>query len=53
MIAFLQQTNFSPLHQAMKVMMEQTGRTYAGLIDELIRLAIERREEEASLRVNA
>ena len=34
-------------------MMEQTGRTYAGLIDELIRLAIERREEEASLRVNA
>lgn len=33
-------------------MMEKTGRTYSGLIDELIHLAIQRREEEAGLRVN-
>ncbi|MDX9731133.1 MAG: isoprenoid biosynthesis glyoxalase ElbB [Bdellovibrionales bacterium] len=32
-------------------MMEATGRTYSGLIDELIRLALERREEEAGLKV--
>jgi D-alanine-D-alanine ligase len=33
-------------------MMEKTGRTYSGLIDELIKIAVARREEEASLRVN-
>jgi D-alanine-D-alanine ligase len=34
-------------------MMGLTGRSYSGLIDELIKLAIARREEEAGLRVTA